>query len=240
MRILFVRHAEPDYTTDSLTEKGKREAKFLAERAKDWNVQDVYVSCLGRARETAKSIEGALGKEATVLNWLQEFRGVISSEYSTEEGLPWDFIPREWTRRQELFDREKWYDARMMEKTDDAPGVKEIYLETCEKLDELLAGYGYVRENGYYCVQEKKDITIVLVCHMGITFAMLSHLLGIAFPPFIHGCFLPTSSVTAVCAEEREEGYTFFRCQGMGDVWHLHKNKEPVSAAGYFAEPFQY
>ncbi|MFT3984239.1 MAG: histidine phosphatase family protein [Lachnospiraceae bacterium] len=239
MRILFVRHGDPDYTTDSLTEKGKREVKFLAERAKNWNVQDIYVSCLGRARETARSIEEALGKEAAVLDWLQEFRGVISSEYTTDKGLPWDFMPREWTGIPELFDRDRWYDAHMMEKTEDAPGVKEIYLETCEKLDELLAGYGYVRENGCYRVKEKKDITIVLVCHMGITFAMLSHLLGIAFPVLIHGCFLPTSSVTAMCTEEREAGYASFRCQGMGDVWHLHENKEPVSAAGYFTEPFQ-
>ena len=30
MRIIFVRHGEPDYTDDSLTEKGKKEAKLLA------------------------------------------------------------------------------------------------------------------------------------------------------------------------------------------------------------------
>jgi len=31
MRIVFIRHGDPDYAKDSLTEKGKREAKLLAE-----------------------------------------------------------------------------------------------------------------------------------------------------------------------------------------------------------------
>ena len=31
MRIVFIRHGDPDYTTDTLTEKGKKEAALLAE-----------------------------------------------------------------------------------------------------------------------------------------------------------------------------------------------------------------
>ena len=36
MNLIFIRHAEPDYTIDSLTEKGFREAEMLANRTKDW------------------------------------------------------------------------------------------------------------------------------------------------------------------------------------------------------------
>ena len=35
MRILFVRHGDPDYVNDTLTEKGHREAACLAEIAED-------------------------------------------------------------------------------------------------------------------------------------------------------------------------------------------------------------
>ena len=35
MRILFIRHGDPDYINDTLTKKGHREAKLLAERAAD-------------------------------------------------------------------------------------------------------------------------------------------------------------------------------------------------------------
>ena len=40
MRLIFIRHAEPDYSIDSLTEKGWREAKLLAERTKRWKVMN--------------------------------------------------------------------------------------------------------------------------------------------------------------------------------------------------------
>lgn len=42
MRLIFIRHAEPDYEHDSLTEKGWREAKLLAVRTKSWQIDDFY------------------------------------------------------------------------------------------------------------------------------------------------------------------------------------------------------
>ena len=32
MKILIIRHGDPDYTIDSLTEKGKTEAELLSDR----------------------------------------------------------------------------------------------------------------------------------------------------------------------------------------------------------------
>ena len=53
MRLIIVRHGDPDYERDSLTEKGWREAAFLADRISRLDVKDFYVSPLGRARDTA-------------------------------------------------------------------------------------------------------------------------------------------------------------------------------------------
>ena len=53
MKLLLIRHGDPDYTIDSLTEKGHREAQLLAEKMKNVPVKDFYVSPLGRARATA-------------------------------------------------------------------------------------------------------------------------------------------------------------------------------------------
>ena len=50
MRLIFIRHAEPDYSIDSLTEKGWREAKLLAERTKRWKVDEFYCSPLAGRR----------------------------------------------------------------------------------------------------------------------------------------------------------------------------------------------
>lgn len=53
MRLIFIRHGEPDYVNDTLTEKGWREAELLAERISKWNVTEFYCSPLGRAKDTA-------------------------------------------------------------------------------------------------------------------------------------------------------------------------------------------
>ena len=91
MKLVFIRHGEPDYTRDSLTEKGMREAAYLGERVKEWKVDGLYVSCLGRARKTAEPVEAALGRKGIVLDWLQEFRAKIDPKYGTGwTGYTWD------------------------------------------------------------------------------------------------------------------------------------------------------
>ena len=53
MRILLIRHAEPDYSVDSLTPKGRVEAELLSRRLIRYDIRDFYVSPLGRAKDTA-------------------------------------------------------------------------------------------------------------------------------------------------------------------------------------------
>ena len=54
MRILLIRHGDPDYVNDTLTEKGRREAALLAKRAVSMNMGECYKSPLGRAKDTAE------------------------------------------------------------------------------------------------------------------------------------------------------------------------------------------
>lgn len=42
MKILIVRHADPDYEKDSLTDKGWREAEYLANELSKINVRKYY------------------------------------------------------------------------------------------------------------------------------------------------------------------------------------------------------
>ena len=75
MRILLIRHAEPDYTVDSLTPKGQVEAELLSRRLIRYDIRDFYVSPLGRAKDTAACTLDKLGRKAETLLWLREFRG---------------------------------------------------------------------------------------------------------------------------------------------------------------------
>ena len=64
MKLLIVRHADPDYSIDSLTEKGWREAELLSQRLIKLSIDDFYCSPLGRAKDTASCTLEKIGKEA--------------------------------------------------------------------------------------------------------------------------------------------------------------------------------
>ena len=73
MKLIFIRHGDPDYEIDGLTEKGQREAQLLADYIKNYNIDEIYMSPLGRAQQTAEYSLKALGKEAVTFDWLKEF-----------------------------------------------------------------------------------------------------------------------------------------------------------------------
>ena len=239
MRIIFIRHGDPDYVKDSLTDKGWREAKLLAERVGKWDfVTDFYCSPLGRAKDTASFSLEKLGREAKILDWMQEFWHPISSPADGHEQVCWDFMPDYWTAEERFMDKNHWVDTPIMQSNPEiAPASKEVF----EKLDELLAGYGYHRKDRYYVCDEDadRDATIVLFCHLGVTLLMLSHLLNISPVQLWQGFFIAPTSVTVVGAEERQPGIVQFRAQVVGDTTHLHDGKEPISQAGYFSDVFQ-
>ena len=60
MRIVFVRHGEPDYVHDCLTEKGRMQALAAAERLREEGIGEIWSSPLGRAAETAEAASKAL------------------------------------------------------------------------------------------------------------------------------------------------------------------------------------
>ena len=64
MKLLIIRHGDPDYETDSLTQQGWREAELLADRLEKLPMDAIYVSPLGRARDTAGVTLKRLGREA--------------------------------------------------------------------------------------------------------------------------------------------------------------------------------
>ncbi len=244
MKIIFIRHGDPDYERDSLTEKGVREAKLLAERVARWeNITQFYCSPLGRAKQTASYSLEKTKREAVTYGWMQEFTYFIDDPVTGRHGVPWDLMPRYWTKIPEMYDRESWKTTALYRSND---AILPAYREVCEGLDGLLSTYGYERRESYYVTDPAKkkpdsepEDTIVIFCHLGVTCMMLSHLLGISPVLLLHGFFLATTSVTVLGAEERMENDAFFRVQVMGDTSHLLAGGEPVSRAGYFTDPFQ-
>lgn len=232
MKLVFVRHGDPDYVHDSLTAKGRVEAEILSGRIAKMKVRDFYCSPLGRAQETAAYSLNKIGREAVTYDWLQEFPGYVVDEQSGNRRIPWDLMPGDWTKRPRLYDKDAWLSDPLMQSGD----VAEVYARVCSGIDGLLAGYGYMRDGGIYRTKGGNEDTLVFFCHLGITFVIMSHLIGLSPVMLWQGFFVAPTSVTTLVTEERIPGEVFFRCTGLGDVSHLYEAGEPVSKSGFFEE----
>lgn len=234
MKILIIRHGDPDYSIDSLTEKGWREAELLSQRLVKMKIDDFYCSPLGRARATAQPTMEKLGREATILPWLQEFSGHVINPYTGEKRIPWDMFPQYWTEQPEFFDKDAWLDNGLMK----TGPVREVYEQTARGMDELLEKYGYHRDGLMFRCEKNTDTVIALFCHYALGQTIVAHMLGLPAVHLWHSILLPTSSVTTLVTEERIPGQVFFRCFQMGDTSHLYAGGEPVSTSGMFREIF--
>lgn len=230
MKLLIVRHGDPDYSIDNLTPTGKIEAELLADRLSRLDVKEFYVSPLGRAQATLAPTLKRLGRTAVTLDWLQEFPVMTFQE--GKEGLTccWDWIPELWTRHDGFYDREAWkYTSTFAD-----ANVAEAYKKVTDGFDALLAAHGYLREGRLYRVTEANKDTVVLVCHFGLECVLLSHLMNLSPMVLWHGTCAAPTSVTTINTEERRQGIASFRMATFGDVSHLTAaGREPSFAARY-------
>ena len=142
MRILFIRHGDPDYI------------KLLAERAADLNLGSCYVSPLGRAKDTAQYCLDKVGKTAQTVEWLREFPARIDlnqavhlqKAYPTAEKengryvprIVWDIVPSYWMEHGECMDRDAWRKSDLCQNSD----AVEVYDRVTLEFDRFLAERG--------------------------------------------------------------------------------------------------
>lgn len=243
MRLIFIRHAEPDYINNTLTEKGFREAEILKPRVLKWKVDRFYTSPLPRARLTAKPALDALNREATIIPWIQEFYYPITDPTTgKKEQVPWDFMPEYWTKRDRFYDRNRWYEDDIFRTN---PDYEPAVMNLRQGLDDILRDYGYTRDGGMYLADPEKtrdddETTVVFFAHLGANMEAVGYLLGISPIVLQQTVYLAPTSVTILNAEKRREGKAMFRAQCIGDVSHLLAAGEPVSAFGAFSGIHQF
>ena len=230
---MIIRHAEPDYSIDSLTPKGRTEAELLATRIA--GVQDMigcFLSPKGRALDTAAYTLNRTGWHAEVLPWLQEFRGRCPDPDTGKVRNCWDFRPRSYAAHPLLADPDRFLEDPMF----DGTNVADIWHETTEGVDEMLGRYGYRRDGQVWQCTENRHGTLVLFCHFAIGMAVYGYISHISPVLLWQKCCMAPSSVTTLVTEERVPGEVAFRCVQLGDISHLYAGNEPYSTAGLFPE----
>ena len=123
MKLLIIRHGDPDYSIDSLTERGKTEAALLKKRLDKIDIKKAYVSPLGRAALTCEIALGQRQIERETKDWLREFCYI------------WDRLPEEYNAERDVLDGKNWLDSLRFTGGE----VKERYAAVCDGLDEVLA-----------------------------------------------------------------------------------------------------
>lgn len=235
MRLIIIRHGDPDYSIDSLTEKGWREAELLSERIAKLDVKAFYVSPLGRARDTASLTLKKMGRTAAECGWLEEFPArICRPDVPGHRSIAWDWLPEDWTADPRYFDREKWCETEVMRES----GVDKLYRQVTESFDALLAEHGYTREGELYRAQRPNRDTIVFFCHFGVECVLLSRLMNVSPMILWHGTCAAPTAVTTVYTEERREGKASFRVNAFGDISHLYAAGEEPAFAARFCETF--
>ena len=226
MRILLIRHAEPDYERDSLTQKGREEAELLSRRLICCNVRDFYMSPLGRARETAAYTVEKLGCKAEILPWLQEFRGSYPDpETGIWRNIVWDIKPRIWPGYPGIMDIRTWFESPVFE----GGNVREIWMQTA---------CGDFKDGPVWQCTHNAEFTIAIFCHFGISMAILGYLTDISPMILWHRTLCLPSSLTEVVTEERVSGEVAFRVTKLGDLTHLEAAGKKRSTAGLFPEVY--
>ncbi|GAB1483365.1 hypothetical protein MASR2M78_21810 [Treponema sp.] len=231
MRIYLIRHADPDYENDTITEAGHLEAQALAKRMSALPLTNIHVSPMGRARATAKYTAEALALDPVVEDWTEELSQLRTEDPRWQGRMAWD-IPGEAIRTNyDCSDQEAWFASGPFR----FPAVNTAVQTIAAASDLFLKGYGYEREGRRYRIVKPSRAQIAVFCHGGFGLFWLSHLLGIPLPMVWSSFWLAPSSVTTLLMDERDETWAAPRCLGLADASHPYAAGLPVRPRGIYA-----
>lgn len=218
MRLTFIRHGEPAWTVDGravddphLTARGTEQAARLAEHLGDLSCDEVLVSPLCRARETAAPLLEVLGLEAGEAAWAAEIAA------PAWEGAPEDQVTRAFADGRARPMDEQW---------DGIPGgesFRDFHVRVTAGLTATLAERG-VRPVGPGSPLWEVDapgLHVAVVAHAGTNAVAIGHLLGIDPVPWEWERFVTRHSSVSEIAPYDTAGSCAFSLLRLNDVEHL-------------------
>jgi len=222
MDLILIRHGQPDWSPDSiarndpfLTELGVEQAERVAHRVSALDrVDEVWVSTMNRARQTAEPVYAKLGMEVESYGFLEEIK------------LPpsWDGAPADRVEKQL-----KEADLRSMDEMWDGlpegESFRDFHRRVVEGLDETLAAHGIAPltdEHRHLWTVDDPDKRVIIVSHAGTNAVVLGHLLGLVPVPWEWERFRqPHTGISRLTMSRISTGWTF-SLRMLGDVTHLH------------------
>jgi len=220
MEIVLVRHGEPEWVVDGLnidhpplTERGRRQAARMADALAGESFDEILVSPLERARETAAPLYTRFGRQQVIEPWLEEIRSPV-----------WQGTPREKAEVAFAEERSRPSHLRWSGLADLGGEANSDFIARiragCER---FLADRGVALIPGELPVWRigDADRRICLVAHAGTNSAIVSYLLGLQPTPWEWDRFvLGHASITRLETMQLGDGHTFALTR-LADVEHL-------------------
>ena len=222
MRIVFVRHGEPDYQRDCLTEAGKVQARAAAERLREEGIHEIWSSTMGRAMETAEAASEVLGLPVRTLDFMREVRwGSRDGSPIPAGGHPWD-LADELARQGINLNTPEWRKHPYFRNNVVCDSVDAV--ET--GIDKWLLEKGYSREGAYYrCVRENEEQeTVALFSHGGSSCAAMGHILNLPFPYACALLHLEFTGITVLRLDRHPGAKTLPCLELANDGRHIREN----------------
>lgn len=216
MHLYIIRHADPCYDPDSLTETGHREAEALAPRLRDFGVNYVYSSPMVRAKQTASYTAKMQGLEIIEKEWLKELSHIHIKQNGKDYSI-WDTFGETIRSGRPFPDHKDWFKRAPFDKTN----IGDLWLEFRKLADGFIAEHGYTRVDGRYRIDRSNHDRIALFCHNGTLLMFLAHLLEIPPSMVWSGFYCWPSSVTDIYFDERSDQWAVPRALHVADVSHL-------------------
>jgi probable phosphoglycerate mutase len=217
MKLMLIRHGEPDYASDSLTPRGHEEARLLAKALADVRIDAIYASPMGRAQLTATYTADLKRMPITTLDWLRELDGNYGPAL-----WAWNLSGSEVFRGETPFTIENWHELAPY-----GAHMQPVAAEFWGHFDRFMASQGYVREGqGYRTTQERDERSLAFFFHAGATLTLLSHLLHVPLP-VVYAQFACDPSSRTTLRFEAEGAFGVFRLECLNDTSHVSPPSPP-------------
>ena len=234
MKILIIRHAEPDYKNNTLTKKGFKEADLLGKYYKDKQIDYIYCSPLNRAKYTADGLKKYKpNAPIEYCDFLREIYVGIDLPYAKNH-INWDLRPSYLDSDDRLFNEKEWLNVESFNKQE----LRDKFEGLKKGVYEILEKHGYKHNGRYFEVLKPNHDTICFVCHFGLESHLLALLLHTSPIALSNYTVAKPSSVSTLCSEEREKGKAIFRLNEFGNTSHLEYFNEEPSFMARFVECF--
>ncbi len=221
MLLFYIRHGDPIYNPDSLTELGYKQAEALVSRMKICNPDKIYASSSNRAIQTATPTSKALGKEIEILDWCNESYSAKALFYTGSDGKR-DWMFRHPESQPVLVSDEvrkldyEWYKHPFFDKM---PWLCNEMARMKKETDAFMLSLGYRHEGNGYFAERPNDDRVALFAHQGFGLEFLSALLDIPYSQFATRFDMGHSGMTVI--DFSGEGFVIPRVLQLSNDSHL-------------------